>query len=173
MNYKVNEILSFFKTHPNYPFDQYYSDYDEYCAARLMALKLVKAYIPKLEIDDWQFVSNYYDARRQDQAIFYSLISCINHKKEQVLFFAITDNRENISEIAEITLNVERDDFYGNKWNDDAPIDEWYSIFQITINLPKLVSFQKLDNVLKMYFQNKLSFDELWNMQEQFTNDSM
>ena len=149
---KILSLINYFKKHPKYPFDQYYSDYDEYCAARLMVLNLVKTYIPKLEIDDWKFVSNYYDHRRNDQSTF----------------FAITDNRENMSELAEISLNVERDDFYGDKWNDDTPIDEWYSIFQITLNLPKLVSFQKLDDILKTYFQNKLSFDELWEIQENF-----
>ncbi|QIO09174.1 hypothetical protein [Acinetobacter lanii] len=168
MKSKIINIIDFFKNHPNYPFTQYYSDYDQYCAARLLILNLVKAYIPELELDDWQFTSNYYDHRRRDQATFYSLMTCINHKREQVLFFALTDNRQNMSELTEISLNVERDDFYGDKWNDDAPIDEWYSIFQITLNLPKLASFQKLNDILKTYFQKKLSFDELWEIQENF-----
>lgn len=170
MNYKINEVLNFFKNHPKYPFTQYYTDYDEYCAARLLILNLIKAYIPKLELDDWQFTSNYYDARRNDPDLSYSLLACINYKKGQVLFVALTDDRENINELGEITLNVERDDSYGEKWKNDAPIDEWFSIFQITINLPKLIDFQKLDNLLKTYLQNKLSFDELWDLQENFEN---
>lgn len=164
--HKVEKIIDFFKQHKKYPFSQYYCNYNEYCAARLMILNLTKAYIPKEQLDDWKFSSNYYDARRNDPEIFYSLISCINHTREQVFFFTITDDRENNEESNNVIINVERDDFYGEKWREDAPKEDWYSVFQITLNINDLNDYNTVNAVLEKYFNEKLNFDELSKLKE-------
>ena len=125
----------------------------------------MKAYIPKDEINNWEFSSDYYDARRNDPDAFYSLLSCVNHNKEQVFFFAIVDDREESSDYKDIVINVERDDSYGDKWRDNSPMDDWYSIFQITLNLKKIIDYAKLDQLLNLYFKKKLNFNELYILQ--------
>lgn len=154
-------ILGFFKGHPKYPFENYFKDYDEYAAAYIMAMNLIKSYILESELDDWHYASDYYDYRRNDPDLRTSLISCINEKREQVFFFAINDSRDEKEDTSELKIYVERSDFYGGKWEFNLPEDEWYSVFQVEINLRMLQNYMKLDKVLDLYFSEKHSFVEL------------
>ncbi|TCM66800.1 hypothetical protein EC844_11190 [Acinetobacter calcoaceticus] len=167
----LDKIIQIYQAHPAYPFDFSYCDYAEYVAATLMVLDILKAYIPHHERADWTFVTNYYDIRRHDPESRTSLISCINLKREQVFFLAIQDarEREDADDDAQaIYVAVERDDFYGGKWEENVPVEQWFSIFQIVFDLSKMTGLDQVDQLLKTYFNQKLSFTELRQIQQQF-----
>lgn len=160
-NNVIENIISFFKNHPKFPFENYFSDYDEYVAAHLMALNLINYYINSSQLNDWKFVSTYFDYRRNDPDLRSSLIACISSKREQVFFFAISDSRYKDEINYDIQISLERDDFYGGKWELNLPKDDWYSVFEIDINLTNLIDYEKADQLFKTYFNKKLSYSEL------------
>ena len=165
---KVQRLIEFFQKHPNFPFNKHYIDYDEYVAASLMGLNVIKYYIPENEIDNWTYAQSYFDIRRKSPQTRTSLIAIISQNREQVFYFALYDSRDNLQKLPAISVAATRDDFYGGKWEENAPQEEWFSIFQITLNLLKLTNYDEVDQLLKNYFNKKLNFDELRIIQESF-----
>ena len=165
---KFKEVVEFFQKHPKYPFNKYYDDYDEYIAARLMILNTIKCYIPIDDLGAWRYVSAYTDFRRNEPNLRTSLLAAINENKEQVFFFALYDSRDDSDDFPAISVAATRDDFYGGKWEENVPQEEWFSIFQITLNLEKITAYDEVDQLLKNYFNKKLNFDELREIQARF-----
>ncbi len=169
---KFKEIVEFFQNHPKFPFNRYYSDYDEYVASNLMILNIIKSYIPKNEINNWEYAMSYYDFRRLDREAYFHTLMCQNRIREQVFLTGLVGEREYDGNDSFISVRVERDDFYGGKWEENLPIEEWYSVFQIDLDFRKAKNFKEIDHLLKTYFERKLSFDELLEIQARFEDSS-
>lgn len=166
----IEKIVRFFHQHPKFPFNRCYSDYDEYTAAHLMATYIVKSYILEGEQSEWRYVSSYIDVRRCEPELRKSIVSCINNRRGQVFFFSLYDSRDLEDEFDAIEIGLIRDDFYGGKWETHAPIEEWYSVFEVLLNLNKLNNYVEVDQLLKTYFNNNLSFDKLQELKLKFSH---
>ena len=164
---KFKEIVEFFQNHPKFPFDFWYQNYDEYVAANLMILNIIKCYIPPHEIKDWEYTQAYFDIRREPETRT-PILLCQNRNRQQVFLIGLVESRDNSKIPVSLALAVTRDDFYGGKWEENVPMEEWYSVFQARLNFNRKMKYREVDKLLKNYFDRKLSFDELRIIQESF-----
>ncbi|HAI55951.1 TPA: hypothetical protein PJH62_003156 [Acinetobacter nosocomialis] len=159
-------VVSFFKNHPKFPFLYWHKNYDEYTAMYLCLTNLLKAYIPEKDRNDWTHAYDFIDFRRNpDGEVAYPLM-CINSKLELVINLGPRKLDENEIDENFFSVQVSRDDRWGDKWMDNAPEDEWYNEISIMFDFNNAASLEKIDSILNKIMQKKLSYNELLILEE-------
>lgn len=162
----ANKIRNLFKNHPKFPFLYWHKNYDEYTAMYLCLTNLLKAYIPEKDRNDWTHAYDFIDFRRNpDGEVAYPLM-CINSKLELVINLGPRKLDENEIDESFFSVQVTRDDRWGDKWMNNAPEDEWYNEVSIMFDFNNAASLEKIDSILNKIMQKKLSYNELLILEE-------
>ncbi|MEB3754859.1 hypothetical protein [Acinetobacter sp. MD2(2019)] len=165
---KAEQIVNFYKDHPKFPFFNWYTDYDEYCAMYLCITNILKSYISEKNYSKWEIACGYVDFRRDsDSGIVSFPLSCLNTELECVLFLSIPT----IQDIQDYNnfdfyVNVGQDDRWGGRWEYNAPREEWFTEVVITFFLESKESLRKLDILLTTVIENKQSFEVIKALQK-------
>lgn len=163
---KIEQVVSFFRRHPGFPFFYSHKNYDEYCAMYLCLTYVLKLYIPKNQYQDWSFAYDYIDFRRNpDGEVAYPLM-CINSRLELVVYLGCNKRNENDICETSFSIQISRDDRWGDRWEHNAPQEEWYNEMAIMFDLNDLSSFEKIDKAFKLALARKQSFDKLCELRE-------
>lgn len=160
---KAEQVVNLFKGHPKFPFVNWYTDYDDYCAMYLCITNILKSYIGKNHYREWDVAYGYVDFRRdKDSGIVSFPLSCLNTELELVFFLRIpTVQQKKQRNHLSFNLDIGKDDRWGGRWEYNAPREEWFTEVAITFFLESEDSLKKLDILLTKILEKKLSFDEI------------
>ena len=167
---KSEQIVAFFRNHHKFPFHNWYTNYDEYCAMYLCLTNLLKSYISVEQYKDWSYAYNYIDFRRNpDGEVAYPLM-CINSKIELVVYLGCIKADKNGNIETNFSVQISRDDRWGDRWETNAPQEEWYNEVAILLDFNNPVALQKIDTIFKTVFEKKITFKDLQFFEESNLN---
>lgn len=161
---KSEQIVAFFRNHHKFPFHNWYTNYDEYCAMYLCLTNLLKSYIPAEQYKDWSYAYNYIDFRRDpDGEVAYPLM-CINSKIELVVYLGCIKADKNGNIETNFSVQISRDDRWGDRWETNAPQEEWYNEIAIMLDINSTDSLKKTDIILKNSLDKKQKYNDLMRL---------
>jgi len=145
-------ITQFFKNHPQFPFTNWFKNYDDYCATNLLLLNIVKSKISSLDLKNWSNKNNYTNYRVSDSEGIYYPFSCINHKKQMVLSIGIA--KSNDKDLASMSISLDKEKFYWEAYKyEDVDSDmKFYYALNIYYDPIYDDATIKLDEILKLFF---------------------
>ena len=163
---KAQKTIDFFKNQPTFPFLNWHKSYDEYTAMYLCLTHLLKAYIPEKDKNDWTHAYDFIGFSQSfDGEVAYPLM-CINNKLELVINLGPRKLDENEIDESFFSVQVSRDDRWGDKWVNNAPEHEWYNEISIMFDFNNTESIGKIDFILKKIMKKKLSYNDLLILEE-------
>ena len=162
----IEKIVNFFKNHPKFPFLQWDREYDDYCSMYLCLKNILEAYIPKEQITAWSAANEYSDFRRNPDGEVYYPLTIINDAIEIVIHLGILkENKDGLVDVNS-SIQISRDDRWGDRWENNAPEDEWYNEVAIMLDLDNAESLRKTDFILKTIVQKKQTYRELLKLKD-------
>lgn len=160
---KCSRVLSFFKSHPKFPFGEWDSNYDDYTAMNLMLLNLIKSKNLAVNAKKWSFLHEYNNYRLGDaEGLFYPL-GLVNHERQQVLLMGIARKNSEIDGYATMSIYTQKEEFYWHVFKDDILTlsEPFYYATSIYFDPKYDGSGVKLDELLDCYFDENLTLDSL------------
>ncbi len=73
---KIEQVVNFFRNHPRFPFLNWNTNYDDYCAMFLCLTNILKCYIPKETYLDSSYAYGYMEFRGNPDGIVAFPLTC-------------------------------------------------------------------------------------------------
>ncbi|MFI8146941.1 hypothetical protein [Acinetobacter sp. ABJ_C5_2] len=167
---KIEQVVNCFRNHPRFPFLNWNTNYDDYCAMFLCLTNILKCYIPEKSYTDWSYAYGYMEFRGNPEGIVDFPLTCINSKLELCLFFGPRKIEQIDLDESYLGIYITRDDRWGDRWERNAPEDEWYNCISMSFDFNNYVALQKIDTIFKKVFEKKMTFKDLKYFEESNLN---
>lgn len=159
---KTEQVVNFFRHHPRFPFLNWNTNYDDYCAMFLCLTSILKCYIPKNSYADWSYAYGYMEFRGNPDGIVAFPLTCKYSKLELIIFLGTREIQQHNNGESYFSVQISRDD----RWEKNAPENEWYNEIAILFDFNNPLALEKIDTIFKRLFEKKMTFQELQSFEE-------
>ncbi|CAA0235590.1 hypothetical protein ABKPCSM17A_02326 [Acinetobacter baumannii] len=167
---KIEQVVNFFRNHPRFPFLNWNTNYDDYCAMFLCLTNILKCYIPEESYTDCSYAYGYMEFRGNPEGIVAFPLTCKLPELELVIFLGTREIIQHNNGEAYFSVQISRDARWGDRWEANAPEDEWYNEIAILFDFNNPVALQKIGTIFKTVFEKKMTFKDLKSFEESNLN---